>query len=101
MFGVDDVGVSVRRSDERMVAWKAFADVIARPPHPITVVMTTNLRGWRPLEDWLGTQAASRLSAWMPLATPGFVDRRTGRVHETWQRDLARAQEQAGAHPWP
>lgn len=98
VIGIDDVGVSVRRPDERMVAWKVFADVVARESNPVLVVMTTNLRGWRPLEEWVGAQAASRLSTWLPLATPGFRDWRTGRVHETWKHDLERAQ-QAGAQP--
>lgn len=98
VIGIDDVGVSVRRPDERMVAWKVFADVVARECNPVLVVMTTNLRGWRPLEDWVGAQAASRLSTWMPLATPGYLDWRTGQAHESWKHDLERAQ-QAGAQP--
>lgn len=92
VLGIDDVGVSLRRPDERMLAWKSLADAVARAPHPVTVVLTTNLQGWSALTDWVGAQAASRLSGWMPLASPGWTDRRTGRTHEQWRRDLLAAQ---------
>lgn len=92
VLGIDDVGVSLRRPDERMLAWKALADAVARAPHPVTVVITTNLQGWTALTGWVGAQAASRLSGWMPLASPGWTDRRTGRTHEQWRNDLLAAQ---------
>lgn len=92
VLGIDDVGVSMRRPDERMLAWKALADAVARAPHPVTVVITTNLQGWSALTEWMGAQAASRLSGWMPLASPGWTDHRTGRIHEQWRSDLLTAQ---------
>jgi hypothetical protein len=92
VLGIDDVGVSMRRPDERMLAWKALADAVARAPHPVTVVLTTNLQGWSVLTDWVGAQAASRLFGWMPLASPGWTDHRTGRVHDQWRSDLLAAQ---------
>lgn len=98
VLGVDDVGVSMRRPDERMLAWKSLADAVARAPHPVTVVLTTNLPGWAALTDWVGAQASSRLSGWMPLASPGFTDRRTGRTHDQWRRDLIAAQRPEEPH---
>ncbi|CAG7636423.1 hypothetical protein SIM91_05015 [Rhodococcus opacus] len=92
VLGIDDVGVSLRRPDERMLAWKALVDAVARAPHPVTVVLTTNLQGWTALTDWIGAQAASRLSGWTPLASPGWTDRRTGRTHDQWRQDLLAAQ---------
>lgn len=91
VLGIDDVGVSMRRPDERMLAWKALADVVARAPHPVTVVLTTNLQGWSALGEWVGAQAASRLSGWMPLASPGWTDHRTGKIHDTWRSALLAA----------
>ena len=98
VLGIDDVGVSMRRPDERMLAWKALADAVARAPHPVTVVLTTNLQGWSALTDWVGAQAASRLSGWMPLASPGWTDHRTGRIHEQWRSDLLAAQRSKEQH---
>lgn len=92
VIGVDDVGVSMRRPDERMLAWKSLADAVARAPHPVTVVITTNLTGWSALTEWLGAQAASRLSGWMPLGSPGWTDHRTSKTHDQWRSDLLAAQ---------
>lgn len=88
---VDDIGVAARQQDQIQAGWKALCDLIAAQDRPLLLLGTSNRQSWSKeggLASWMGQQSASRLRPWMPIATTGVVDRRTGDTHVNWENHL-------------
>lgn len=84
---VDDIGVASRQQDQIQGGWKQLCDLIAAQPHSMLVIGTSNRQSWTKaggLVEWIGQQSTSRLRSWLPIATTGVVDRRTGETHQNW-----------------
>jgi DNA replication protein DnaC len=85
---IDDVGTVARPQDQVMSAWKQVADLIAASPTSTLVLATTNLTDLQHLSQWVGAQAASRLTGFMDQATTGWTDHRAGVDHLDWKARL-------------